>query len=50
MADISRITLPSGNTYDIKDATARSQIEALVGGDAVVFIGVSSTSLTDGGN
>lgn len=26
MADISRITLPSGNTYDIKDATARSMI------------------------
>lgn len=26
MAEISRITLPSGNTYDIKDATARSMI------------------------
>lgn len=26
MADISKITLPSGNTYDIKDATARSMI------------------------
>lgn len=26
MADISKITLPSGNTYDIKDATARSLI------------------------
>lgn len=26
MADISQITLPSGSTYDIKDATARSQI------------------------
>lgn len=26
MADISRITLPSGNTYDIKDATARQMI------------------------
>lgn len=26
MADISKITLPSGSTYDIKDATARSAI------------------------
>ena len=26
MADISKITLPSGNTYEIKDATARSII------------------------
>lgn len=26
MADISRITLPTGNTYDIKDATARQMI------------------------
>lgn len=50
MAEISKITLPSGTTYDIKDATARSQIEALTGGDAVVFIGVSTTALTDGGN
>lgn len=50
MADISKITLPSGTTYDIKDAQARSQIAALVGGDAVVFVGVSSTSLTDGGS
>lgn len=49
MPDISRITLPSGNTYDLKDATARSQIEALTGGDAIIFIGVSTTALTDGG-
>lgn len=26
MAEISRITLPSGNTYDLKDATAREMI------------------------
>lgn len=26
MAEISKITLPSGNTYDIKDATAREMI------------------------
>ena len=29
MPDISKITLPSGTTYDIKDATARSAIENL---------------------
>ena len=50
MPDISKITLPSGSTYNIKDAQARSQIAALTGGDAVVFIGVSSVELTDGGN
>lgn len=49
MAQISKITLPSGSTYDLKDAWARSQISALVGGDAIVFKGVSSTALTDGG-
>ena len=49
MAQISKITLPSGTTYDIKDATARAAIQALTGGDAVVFVGVSSTELTDGG-
>ena len=50
MADISKITLPSGTTYNLKDAEARSQIQALTGGDAVVFVGVSETELTDGGN
>lgn len=29
MADISEITLPSGVTYDIKDATARNDISML---------------------
>ena len=46
MADISKITLPSGNTYDIKDATARDAIAALSGG--VFFLGVTTTALTDG--
>ena len=46
---ISQITLPSGNTYQIKDAWARDQISALTGGSAVVFVGVSTTPLTDGG-
>ena len=45
MADISKITLPSGQTYDIKDATARA---AIAGG--VAYIGVSTTSITDGGS
>ena len=49
MAEISKIKLPSGTEYDIKDATARAAIEAITGGDAVVFIGVSSTAITDGG-
>ena len=44
MADISKITLPSGTTYDIKDAVAR---QSIAGG--VSFIGVSSTAITDGG-
>lgn len=49
MANISQITLPSGTTYDIKDAWAREQIQNLAGGNAIVFKGVSSTVLTDGG-
>lgn len=43
MAEISKITLPSGVTYDIKDATARA---AVAGG--TVFMGVTTTALTDG--
>lgn len=50
MPNLSKITLPSGTTYDLKDAYAREQIAALTGGDAVVFIGVSTTPLTDGGS
>lgn len=50
MPTISRITLPNGNTYEIKDTWAREQISAITGGSAIVFKGVSSTPLTDGGN
>lgn len=50
MPQISKIMVPSGTVYDLKDATARSQIQALTGGDAVVFMGVSTTPLTDGGS
>lgn len=49
MADISQIKLPSGSVYNIKDATAREQLAAITGGDAVVFIGVSTSAITDGG-
>lgn len=49
MAEISKIKLPSGTEYDIKDSVARAAIEAITGGAAVVFIGVSSTVITDGG-
>ena len=43
MAEISKITLPSGVTYDIKDATARA---AIAGGTS--FLGITTTALTDG--
>lgn len=42
---ISSITLPSGNTYYIKDATARAAIAALEGGS--YFLGVTTTALYD---
>lgn len=49
-ATISKITLPSGNTYDLKDAFARSQIDALKGTTSSVmsYIGTTSTELVDG--
>ena len=50
MADISKITLPNGTTYNIKDSVAREAIEAFAGGSAVVFMGVSTSALSDGGN
>ena len=46
MPDISKITLPSGTTYDIKDSTARQAIESLSG--YVTYAGVTTTALTDG--
>lgn len=42
MAEISRIKLPNGTTYDIKDATARAQI-----GGAIILRGTTTTALTD---
>lgn len=50
MADISKITLPSGTTYNLKDAQAREDIEtirtAVSGG--VSFLGITTTEITDG--
>ena len=46
MADISKVKLPSGNVYDLKDQTARDAIAALSG--TVFFLGVTTTALTDG--
>lgn len=43
MPDISKITLPSGTTYDIKDAVARQ-----IAGGGLQFRGVTTTALTDG--
>ena len=44
---ISKITLPSGNTYTIKDAWARERIESLTSG-ALTYIGITTTQLEDG--
>ena len=49
MPNISKIVLPSGSEYDIADKWARDQIATITGGNAVSFVGVSSTPLTDGG-
>lgn len=43
---ISQVTLPSGNTYEIKDAEARAAIAAL--GTPAKWIGITTTALTDG--
>ena len=43
MADISKITLPSGQTYNIKDAVAR---QSASGG--MHLVGATTTAITDG--
>lgn len=47
---ISQITLPTGNTYDIKDAQARADIETIKGAvsGGVSFLGITTTAITDG--
>ena len=50
MPDISQITLPSGSTYNIKDAAAREDIEELrnsISG-GVRFVGETTTAISDG--
>lgn len=49
MPDISKITLPSGTTYDIKDAVARQDIEDVRESisSGVTFIGQTTTAITD---
>lgn len=48
---ISQIKLPSGTTYDIKDAQARQDIADLqsIATGAMHYIGISTTAITDGG-
>ena len=46
MADISKIVLPSGSEYDIKDAGARALIAELQ--QYTEYLGVTSTALADG--
>lgn len=45
MPEISKITLPGGGTYDLKDAAARDAIASLSGGS--YFLGVTTTAITD---
>lgn len=50
MADISVITLPSGSSYNLKDSTARAEIESLRSemGSLGSYLGATTTTLTDG--
>ena len=46
MADLKRIKLPSGTTYNLVDQGARDLIAAIEGGTA--WRGITTTALTDG--
>lgn len=50
MADLSKIKLPSGTSYNLKDATARADIETLKSSisSGMHYIGETTTALTDG--
>lgn len=52
MADISKITLPSGQVYNIKDAQARESIETIKVGitGGLHYLGATTTALADGDN
>ena len=46
MADLWKVTLPSGNTYELKDKYARDLITQLMNFDR--YLGVTTTQLSDG--
>lgn len=46
MADLWKVTLPSGNTYELKDKYARELITQLMNFDR--YLGVTTTQLSDG--
>lgn len=46
MADVSKIILPSGAEYNIKDAQARQDISTLQSG--TVWLGITTTALAEG--
>lgn len=46
MADLWKVTLPSGNTYELKDKYARDLITELMNFDR--YLGVTTTQLSDG--
>lgn len=48
MADISKIVLPDGSYYDIKDAVARAAISGA--GSAMRYLGTTTTAISDGSN
>lgn len=50
MADISKIKLPDGTVYDIKDTTARTQIQSIQDkvSSGMNYLGITTTALTDG--
>ena len=54
---ISKITSPTGDVYYIKDGQSRSAIDSiadvisgLVGGEAVLFLGVTTSAVSEGGS
>ena len=50
MADINKIKLPSGSTYNIADSAARADIASLQSmlTGAMHYMGITTTALTDG--
>ena len=43
MADISKITLPTGTTYDVKDSTARQAIENITSFEYIICTNAANT-------